>query len=262
MAIHNKKKVLILASITLIIVTAFQLLKIIIIEDNHLAEMINNISIRVICGSAVLFLIWSLHIKLKNENIKLLSTIIILAPAILISINNFPISAYLNGRVSFEHGLSTIILYLFECLSIGFFEEIVFRGLILLVILERLKDTKLNQLKAIILSSFFFGLIHILNLFYGASVLDTMTQIGYSFLMGAMWSVIFLVTRNIYYIILLHASYNFFGFVAFQYGTVVMRYDTFTIIITTTLAIFALLFYLKLFIKLKEDDLNEFYNRL
>ena len=262
MAIHNKKKVLILASITLIIVTAFQLLKIIIIEDNHLAEMINNISIRVICGSAVLFLIWSLHIKLKNENIKLLSTIIILAPAILISINNFPISAYLNDRVSFEHGLSTIILYLFECLSIGFFEEIVFRGLILLVILERLKDTKLNQLKAIILSSFFFGLIHILNLFYGASVLDTMTQIGYSFLMGAMWSVIFLVTRNIYYIILLHASYNFFGFVAFQYGTVVMRYDTFTIIITTTLAIFALLFYLKLFIKLKEDDLNEFYNRL
>jgi membrane protease YdiL (CAAX protease family) len=126
------------------------------------------------------------------------------------------ISAYLSSRTTLTEPIHTVFFYAVECLAIGFFEETVFRGVILLVLLQRLPQTKRGSFMAIIVSSALFGLTHLFNLFVGAAVPDTLIQVGYSFLMGAMWSVIYIATENLLFPILLHASYNFFGEVLFR----------------------------------------------
>jgi membrane protease YdiL (CAAX protease family) len=81
-----------------------------------------------------------------------------------------------------------------------------------------------------------FGIAHLLNI--SSLGIDLMIlQVGYSFLMGMMWSVMFLRTRNLWMVILMHASYNFFGQVLFTMGTVNQRFDMLTIWITVLLAI-------------------------
>lgn len=180
----------------------------------------------------------------------------VILPAILISINNFPIVAFLDGRAVLTESASRVFLFLLECICIGFFEEIVFRGIFLILFLQLMKKRQWSTLKAILLSSFVFGLSHMINIFAGVSIGDTILQMGYSFLLGMLWSVMFLKTRNIWLVMLLHATYNFFGMVMFQLGTVSGRFDVITIIITVVLSVLVAAYSVKLLKtteKTKED---------
>jgi len=172
------------------------------------------------------------------------TAVLIMVPGVLVAINNFPISAFVNGRTELVEPSWTIWVFVLECLSVGFFEELVFRGLVLIVLLQRLPQTKTGLFQAIVLSSVLFGFVHLLNLFQGAALWPTLQQVGYSSLMGALWAVVFVATRNIYYAMGLHALYNFFGLVLFRLGSVTDRYDTVTIVSTIVVGILAAAYYL------------------
>ncbi|HPG42719.1 MAG TPA: CPBP family intramembrane metalloprotease [Acholeplasmataceae bacterium] len=181
-------------------------------------------------------------------------SLLVMLPAFLISINNFPISAFLQGRTELNEPVYRIFLFFIECLSIGFFEEILFRGILLFVLLDIFSNRKYGVLLAIVFSSLIFGSLHILNVFEGASMNVIIEQIGYSFLMGMLWAVMYLKTKNVWLVMLLHATYNFFGQVMFELGTVNNRFDTVTVVITIILAIGVAVYSVLLLKGMKQDQ--------
>ncbi|MFX0064122.1 MAG: lysostaphin resistance A-like protein [Candidatus Hermodarchaeota archaeon] len=81
----------------------------------------------------------------------------------------------------------------------GIFEEIAARGVGL-----RLLQTKYDNQMAIILSSALFGLAHLFNVLFGASLQDTIPQVGFTFLLGLIFGYIFGKTDSLLPGIILH----------------------------------------------------------
>ena len=233
--IHTYQSILIIFLIVLMIIFEFSDIR--LFENAKDSTMVSNSILRFLGGIVLVIIIigsgYSWIFRFKN----VWKSFLIIIPALIISINNFPIIAFFDGRATLEEPVYRIYLFLMECLSIGFFEEIIFRGIILVFLLKKLTNQKNGIFLSIFISSLLFGLIHIFNLYSGASIGDTFLQIGYSFLVGMMWSVMFLKTGNLCLTMLLHATFNFFGQVMFYLGNVDGRYDFYTIWITIILAL-------------------------
>lgn len=108
---------------------------------------------------------------------------------------------------------SIIFLYGFKVLSAAFLEEILFRGLILGLLLHRYYQIKNGALKSIIFSGLIFGCIHILNLWSddGQSLKGVFNQIYAATGLGVMYGAIYLKTRSIIVLAILHFLSNFFA---------------------------------------------------
>jgi uncharacterized protein len=245
----NQKNLIFLLIILMFVLV---LIDINVLQNNLDTQMITGSLLRILGGLVFIVIIYGLghgHIfKIKS----LSKAFLIMIPAFIVSINNFPIVAFLDGRAILTEPIYRIFLFFIESLSVGFFEEIIFRGMILVFLLDKLKEEKNGVMISIILSSLIFGFIHVLNIFNGASVNSTMLQIGYSFLVGMMWAVLFLKTGNLWLTMLLHATFNFFGQVMFYLGTVDGRYDLFTILLTIIIALFAVIYTIWIFKQIKD----------
>ena len=136
--------------------------------------------------------------------------LLLAAPLALVPLNNFPWLDSLSGRLNID---STALLPLFalECLSVGVFEELIFRGFVFPMFLEKRQTDKKQLLFSVVASSAVFGLYHIVNLFAGSGPGAVALQVGYSFLLGMLLCVVLLLTKNIWLCALLHAVYNFGG---------------------------------------------------
>jgi len=233
--IHTYQSILIIFLIILMIIFEFSDIR--LFENIKDTTMVSNSILRFLGGIILIILTigsgYSWIFRFKNIG----KSLLIIIPALIISINNFPIIAFFDGRATLEEPVYRLYLFLMECLSIGFFEEIIFRGIILVFLLKKLTNQKNGVFLSILFSSLLFGFIHIFNLYSGASIGDTFLQIGYSFLVGMMWSVMLLKTGNLWLTMLLHATFNFFGQVMFYLGNVDGRYDFYTVWITIVLAI-------------------------
>ncbi|MBK1811960.1 CPBP family intramembrane metalloprotease [Clostridium sp. YIM B02505] len=98
----------------------------------------------------------------------------------------------------------TIIMFL-----VGTFEEFLCRGIILNSLLNKLNSTKAGLIKAVILSSFIFGLGHLVNLIVSPNLLiSTLSQIIYTTLHGILFAAIYLRCKNIWSVVFLHAVYD------------------------------------------------------
>jgi membrane protease YdiL (CAAX protease family) len=249
--IQTYHKIMILSLITLMVIFAFVDFQ--LYENTKTQTMITNSILRTLGGLILIVILIGFGEQkiLKFKNVW--KSLLIMIPAFIVSVNNFPIIAFLDGRAILTEPVYQVYLYLIECFSVGFFEEIVFRGILLILLLKKFKNHPNKVLLSIVISSVIFGLSHIVNLFYGLSLGDTMLQIMYSFLVGMLWAIMFLRTGNLWLTMLLHATFNFFGQVMFYLGTVNHRYDIYTVIITILFGIFAALYSIKL---LKEIDKN------
>ncbi|QMS84673.1 CPBP family intramembrane glutamic endopeptidase [Candidatus Xianfuyuplasma coldseepsis] len=185
--------------------------------------------------------------------------LLVLIPGLLVAINNFPIIATISGRTEITESTGYILLFLVSCVSIGFFEEVIFRGALLMVLLQRFEHSQKGILYAIIGSSMLFGVVHLVNLFAGASVGQTLLQVGYSFLMGMLFAVVFLKTHNLWYSVLLHTIYNIAGLFFMSVGTVVHQFDILTIIITTVLALIVILYYIRVYLSIDPQEMEDLY---
>lgn len=259
---YTKKNLILIIAIAvfLVIFFIFEFMPISLSTNELQSTMIKDTIIRFLGGFIFMFLMISSSFKkVFTWKRPFLPSLFVLIPGLMIAINNFPIIAYLDNRTALTEPSSSILIFALECLSIGFFEEVVFRGLILILVIQKYSKTKKELFFALVISSSIFGLIHVLNLFLGASFYETFLQVGYSFLMGMLWSVVFLKTKNIWFVIFLHASYNFFGRVITTLGTVSNQFDTTTIIITITLSVIVCLSMLYVFLKTNVEDVQELY---
>ena len=184
-------------------------------------------------------------------------SVLISLPAFAIAVNNFPFSAVVTGKARVTEGAPMVLLLLLECMMVGFFEEIAFRGVIFLGILKRNPEDKLWQLASIALSSAVFGLVHLVNLFE-SSPGAVLLQIGYSALIGAMCAVILIKTANVWLCVVIHGLYNFAGAVIPRMGEGII-WDGFTVVLTVVVSLAVLTYMIALFIKGKTRTTKEIY---
>lgn len=155
-------------------------------------------------------------LKIKKEG--LFKNLIWCLPCLLVALANFPFTALISGAAKIER-YDLIPLLIFYCFSIALMEEAVFRGIIHQAISEKLKGRAFCDAKAVIISSAVFALWHLFNLFEGASVPLTFLQVGYTFLTGAMFASALIKTGNLWISVLLHAIFDFGGFIVTELGT-------------------------------------------
>ena len=113
------------------------------------------------------------------------------------------------SRMRFEEVLFFVIL----AGLIGFVEEVFFRGLILQALAPE------GLWRAAVVSSIVFGLMHLLNLLFGADLVATLLQTAYATAMGFGFAAVTLRTGSLWPLIAIHAAIDFAGFVTAQ-GTV------------------------------------------
>ncbi len=259
--VKSKTYTLIFIISSIIMMFLVQFLDLSFISNPIAVQMVKNSITRIIMGMIFVVLLYQVGYKVFNPKQRTLLPILLLVlPALLIAINNFPISAFIDSRAELTEPSYLVYLFIVECLSIGFFEELIFRLVLLTVLLQRLPKTKTGVFQAVLISSAIFGIIHLVNLIGGAGLAPTILQVGYSFLTGAMWAVVYLKTKSILAVILLHASYNFFGEVMFRLGTVNNRFDTITIVVTVLVAVLVASYYIYTLYKIDPDELKDLYS--
>lgn len=99
-----------------------------------------------------------------------------------------------------------ILLGLVVYITGAFMEEAVFRGLVLRALLPG------GLVRAAILSSIIFALVHFMNWQNGADLNATLLQVVIAFLVGLAFIAPLAVTRNIWPLVIVHAFLNFTGF--------------------------------------------------
>lgn len=106
-------------------------------------------------------------------------------------------------------GIKKVFFFTMIMVLVGTFEEFLCRGIILNSLLNKLSSTKTGVIKAVILSSFIFGLGHLVNLIVSPNLLiSTLSQVIYTTLHGILFAAIYLRCKNILSVVLLHAVYD------------------------------------------------------
>jgi hypothetical protein len=199
---------LVIAAIAYILL---QVLNPIYSADDSVNNLLKMTVPRLIMGVAFIPALWLLCPNiLKVTGNDIINKAIWCIPCFLVVIANLPLSGLISGSATIDRP-DLIWLFAIYCLSVGILEEIVFRGIIFMAIAQRLNGRRNAALLSILISSAIFGLIHLANLFDGASLPQTLLQIGYSFLIGCMLSAMLIRCGNIYICIAVHSLFDFGG---------------------------------------------------
>lgn len=131
-----------------------------------------------------------------------------LIPCLIVAIDNFQWSSFLNGNMELVHNEGVdFLLFGGYCLAVGLFEECIFRGIIFSVLAEHFSKDKKGLWQTYLVSSVIFAAAHLLNGFS----LGTLVQVCYTFLTGGLFGFVLLKTKNIFCCGFVHAVYNFGG---------------------------------------------------
>ena len=138
-------------------------------------------------------------------------------PCFLVAVVNFPFTAVISGAAVIER-VDLLWLFLLKCIAIALLEELFFRALLLPLFMERLEKNRHRVLISILGTSALFALIHLVNLFFGAGLGETILQVGYTFLIGCMLAVMMLKTKNVWLCIIIHAVFDIGGMIVTDLG--------------------------------------------
>ena len=138
----------------------------------------------------------------KKENFW--SGILLAIPILLISLINFIYSILNIGTFN----LASFINMLVFCTFIGIAEEFLCRGWIQNEFLERFSGNKKKIIISILLSSFIFGFMHLVNVNV-QTLFETIIQIINATALGFLLGSIYYKTKNIWTVIFLHGFYDF-----------------------------------------------------
>lgn len=197
----------ILMSLVAIFLPVGELLRLIGKADDSLA-LILGACVRFIFS--VLFIVMSFKFGFKLVGKQSARNLFILIPAIIIAVNNFPFITYFGGTAQISDSGYQIFAMVLFCVSVGFFEELAFRGLVLPLVYIKMQDKKYAIFWSICISSALFGAIHLVNLTSGFNPM-VFLQIGYSFLIGALCGIVHIKTKNIAFPIIIHAAFDIAG---------------------------------------------------
>ncbi len=184
-------------------------------------------------------------------------------------LNSIPIYLIVLGVLSIwsrdlsQIHIGNIFLLLLACLTVGFAEEFLFRGLLQSVFLKKYHASKNGILISLLFSAFIFGLFHLINLTKNDNVPAVFIQAVYATFIGFFFGILVLRTNKIIPVAITHGLINFFFSIAFLPGIKVMEETELSIapILLTSPLFIAGLFFVK---TIKKDvvvnKLNESFN--
>ena len=213
-----------------------------------------------LCGGvAAILLMLRLKIKLFSRPQKLL----FLIPCFIIAIDNFQFWSFFSGNMRLINTQPLdIILFIAYCLSVGLFEECIFRGIVFSLLASWFPKDKKGFLFSYILSSVIFGFAHILN---GFSI-GTLVQVGYTILTGGLFAFCLIKTKNILCCAAVHATYNFCGLLMETESNLGLGagvvFDLGTVLTMLTVSILVGAFVLYKVFTYKDKERLELYKRL
>ena len=138
-------------------------------------------------------------------------------PCFMVALVNFPYSAIITGEASIARG-DLMGLYIAYILSVAILEEFLFRGSLLILLMDLLRNSRHKPLFTTLIGAGVFALFHLTNILFGADPLYTLLQCSYTFLIGAMLMVTIIKTKNIWLCILIHALFDFGGLLIIHIG--------------------------------------------
>lgn len=154
--------------------------------------------------------------------------------------------------------LYLILMIVIEQLLVGVFEEFLFRGLILNVLLEKMGSHWKGKILSIVISSVLFGLIHLLNLFENPNMINaTIAQIFYATFIGVFLGALYVRVGNLWVVVIYHAIVDLAGelpviFYDIPAGT--MADETFNDVLTSILANAVFLFAGLFLVRKRKDE--------
>ena len=245
----NKKRLYIaLFAVLIILLLALEMFNMYYAKDTTEYELIYGILSRGISAAVCVLMMSYCSFTHLLSSFGKLKNILLVVPCCLIAINNFPFIPILSGGATIDTKWYLIVLLALQCFLVGLFEETAFRGCVFMLILERKHNTRKDIFYAIVFSSLVFGGIHIVNLFVGAGIVPVVLQLGYSFLIGAMCSVVLLITKKLWLPILIHSVFNFAGALVPTLGGGEI-WDTPTVILTVVVSVLVAVYTVVLFFK-------------
>ncbi len=184
--------------------------------DELLAQMLGLGILRIVM--AIIMLVLALHMGIRGLWAPAkLSCLLIAFPALIVAVNNLPIVALLRGTAGITGGGEYVAAFALQCIGVGLFEEVAFRGVIFPFVLGVTGTGKKGRFAAVLLSSAAFGMLHLVNLLGGFSG-AVFLQVGYSFLIGCMLSVCVFCGSGVFACALVHSVYNFCGSLIYSVG--------------------------------------------
>ena len=153
-------------------------------------------------------------------------------------------SLFFRNNVSFSFSFE-LFFYLIDCLLISFFEEAIFRS----IILSGTYNEKTTW-KYIIFSSLLFSFSHLLNGFN----LSTLIQLIYTFGLGVILSSIYYYGGGFFYSFLLHFMFNFFNGYLFSCFNGSKDWPSFIICNVVIGAIMTIYYFVLVYLRLKSKS--------
>lgn len=181
-------------------------------------EIILRIVLSIIMLGIMFFFGSKKAVKCEKETFKesfVLGKYIFVVSIIFFLIQLVPIVMSMKNGVSpswFINLVNSIVL----CIFVGVFEESLFRGIIFSSFIEKLGSTKKGIIISAIISSCIFGFIHVVSFFLMGtginviSVTQALLKTLQSGMLGFFLATIYLKTKNIWGISLIHAINNMF----------------------------------------------------
>lgn len=146
----------------------------------------------------------------------------------------------------------SIIVNVILCISVGFYEEGIFRGFILTNCMSRWRGRKNYIFKSLLFSAIVFGLIHLPNILEGKSAWYVILQVLNAGAIGMFFGGVYLRTHNIWPLIIAHAAYDVAALIFVDNGQVSMV-DT---VIHIIMIILSISFGLYLIRKKKHEEID------
>ncbi len=199
--------------------------------------------IDIVCRALAVFFVaysakacgFKMFVKPKTGGICLLLFVL----GLLVCVNNFPIIGFAAGNVALQQN-ARIFRYIVYCTAIGVSEEVVFRGFIMPLVGLKFRDKPRAPFLTVLVTSAIFSLCHIFNIF-SAGVLPTVLQVGYTFLTGGLFGIVYLFSENLVFPIILHTVFDLGGLIfSAPFGIAAGNmWDVYTVIITAALGVIA-----------------------
>ena len=193
----------------------------IVFEAVHIKLVEDPIANNLLCGFisryvlSILF-VWLLYMFGGRDyllfNKKFFKMVIWSLPCFMVAFINFPYSAVIGGAVTIDR-MDLMGLYIIYIISIALLEELIFRGVLLVLAKDYLKNTRHAPLWITLICAAIFSLFHLTNLFMDGALIPILVQCVYTFLIGAMLIVTMLKLKNIWLCILIHAIFDFGGMI-------------------------------------------------
>lgn len=114
--------------------------------------------------------------------------------------------------------LSYFIACLFIAFTTGLFEEVLVRGFVINNLKRHYGDSVSSLKRIVIVSSVLFGVLHFVNLsgFALAQILETLAQVLSSIVIGMFFALVYLESKNIWAVVIVHALIDAAAFVLYS----------------------------------------------